>query len=304
MKNKRTTASLGISTCVFVGASLLTGLLAAVEYSRFPIRSSFIFLLASAFLFLAILQILNRLAGHFPSFLSRVIHWVHAMIFEGFAIVAALFLHPVAYFSRGKSMEGSRAGRPILLVHGYLHDSSAWVYHKMRLQNAGFGPVYTLNLGHPFRSIRRYAEKISALADQIEKETKRKDLTLIGHSMGGLVSCLYATEIASSGKVKEVITLGSPLGGTIMAQIGIGPNAREMERNSELAKNLGPAILKSKQTRYYQIATKTDQLVIPHASALFGSFPDRQLLMNDIGHVALLFSPRVADQIQSWLKRA
>lgn len=249
--------------------------------------------------FLAFIQIANRIADRFPPKITRIIRWIHALSFEGFAICATALLHPSRYLVSHRT--GSTRGRPILLVHGYLHDSSAWIYHKRKLVKDGFGPIYTLNLGHPFRSIRRYAEKVKHKAEQIERETNRSDLILIGHSMGGLVCSLYATRLAPARTVTDVITIGSPLAGTHMAKLGLGPDAREMERDSVLLKELQEEIKNCSHTRFYHIATKTDQLVIPHTSALVGDHLERQFLIEDIGHVTLLFSPRVARVIKEWL---
>lgn len=280
--------ALGVST-LFFGSGALAGVgLAGTTHSCWPLIA------ASSFAFLAAIQLMNRFAPH------PIVHWIHAMTFESFAVLSAICLHPLSYFVSGRRSPSSVKGRPILLVHGYLHDASAWVYHIRQLKKAGLGPIYALNLGHPFRSMDRYAKNVREYAARIEKETGRSDLTLIGHSMGGLVSTLYATRIAPPDTVKQVITIGSPLGGTLVARIGIGPNAREMERNSELTIRLRKEIAQSK-IPFYQIGTKTDQLVIPYSSAFVGDHPDRQFLLEDIGHVALLFSSRTANQIKAWL---
>jgi triacylglycerol esterase/lipase EstA (alpha/beta hydrolase family) len=244
---------------------------------------------------------LNRLADYIPSILGRVIHWIHALVFEAFAVLAVFLLHPLKYLISCK-LNSAASGRPILLVHGYLHDYSAWVYQSYQLKAAGFGPIYMLNLGHPFRSIRSYAERIGKLAEKIERETKRKDLILIGHSMGGVVCVWYATQIAPSGKVTDVITMGSPLAGTVMARIAIGLNAREMEQKSPLVVELQQRIAASEHIRFYHIATRVDQVIFPYTSAFVGNNVKRQLILDDIGHVALLFSSRVSNKIKKWLK--
>ena len=278
----------------FLGASLVLG--AVYAWTLFWV----FLILCAALAFLGLIRILNRMADRLPAQVAHPIHWIHALAFEGFAVAATAFLHPVRYFSSQRV--GSPDGRPILLIHGYLHDSSAWVYHKRQLRKEGFGPIYVLNLGHPFRSIRHYAEKVKMKAEQIERETNRSDLILIGHSMGGLVSSWYAMRLAPPGKVTDVITIGSPLAGTYVAKIGIGPPAREMERDSELLEELREKIKKSAHTRFFHIATKTDQLVIPYSSALVGGHLERQYLLEDVGHVTLLFSPRVAKKISDWLR--
>lgn len=248
---------------------------------------------------LGMLKILNRLADSSDAFLCRVIHWVHAMVFEAFGVVFMWCCRPFGYLWKLESRKGTK--RPILLVHGYLHDSSAWIYHKWMLLRHGFGPIYMLNLKHPFLPMSEYVKKIEERASQIEKETRRKDLILIGHSMGGIISSLYATRSAKPGTVTDVITIGSPLGGTHVAKIALGSNGRQMRIGSKILAELREEIKASKTVRFYHIATKTDELVIPYTSEIVEGPLERLYVLNDIGHVTLLYSPRVAKKIISWI---
>jgi triacylglycerol esterase/lipase EstA (alpha/beta hydrolase family) len=238
------------------------------------------------------IQILNALAPRLP--FPRVVHWLHAMSFELLALltVAALRLFPLKQTQLGN-------GRPILMVHGYANHGGVWILLKKRLEILGYGPIYTINLGHPFRSIYHYAEKVKMKAQEVASKTGRSDLILIGHSMGGLVSSLYATTLALPNTVTDVITIASPLSGTPMAKIAIGLNAREMELNSEFTQKLRQAISANKEIRFHHIATKSDQVVIPGISAVI---PDhKNLILEDLGHVGILYSQRVVDQIHKWL---
>lgn len=253
-------------------------------------------------LFLAGLQILNRAAFFFNSPLSRCVHWIHALSFELLGILAVIATFPIRYFWNDQRVSRSGNGKPILLVHGYLNNGSVWFIQKRWLEAAGLGPIYTINLWHPFCSIQQYAKQVQKKAEQIANDTKQKELILIGHSMGGLVSCLYATQHAPPQTVTDVITIGSPLAGTHMALLGLGSNAKEMRRESELVKQVQTAIPTCATTRFYHVATKVDQLIIPFQSALIGEQAERQFILEDVGHVGLVYSKRVARCICHWLK--
>jgi triacylglycerol lipase len=246
----------------------------------------------------------NRKIDFFPKFLKSLIRWLHAITFETLVFLMGLLLRPLGYFTNQKKARGPSSGRPILLIHGYLHDSSAWVYLRKKLSREGFGPIYTLNLIHPFLSIRSYGEEVRKKAEEIALETGRKDLILMGHSMGGLVSAWYATKLAPPSTVTDVITLGSPLKGTYVAHIAVGPNGKEMRPHSEFVQELQKAIAESSHIRFHHIGTKTDQLVIPHTSSWLGEPSERHFILDDIGHVTLLFSPRVLQKISHWLNGA
>lgn len=251
-------------------------------------------LIARMFAWMAGIKWVNSYAHKLP--FPRVIHWAHALTFELLALIGVAFLRFIPTKSKAQGK-----GRPILLVHGYMNHSSVWVLFKKQMESLGFGPIYTINLGHPFRSIRVYADKVKLKVEEIAKETGRRDIVLIGHSMGGLVSSFYAGILAPLNTVADVITIGSPLNGTPVARIGIGPNAREMQPNSTLLKEMREAISRRKDIRFFHMATKSDQLVIPGASAVI---PENQsFIFEDLGHASLLYSRRASDQIAEWLKK-
>lgn len=282
-------------SALLLGAIFFFALANGLVYGRFSCL-----LAGSICLGLFVLKCLNYWADRGDGKFCSFIHWIHASIFEAFGIMIVWCLRPIGYLWKLEMRCGK--GQPILLVHGYLHDSSAWIYLKRQLKLDGFGPIYMLNLKHPFLPIAEYAKQVERRAIQIELETGRSDLVLIGHSMGGLVSSLYATEVAPKGKVTDVITIGSPLAGTYVAKIALGPDGRQMERGSEFLKHLRNSILSSRGIRFYHMGTKTDELVIPYTSAFIEEKGAKQFMVNDIGHVSLLYSPRVAEKLIAWLK--
>lgn len=288
-------------TCFFFAFSLFFG--GIYLFSR-PALHSTVLLCASILLgWLGLIQLLNDIARHFPPFLARCVHWVHAMTFESFAVFGILLSHATRLFSSTNRRSSETChGRPILLVHGYFNDSTVWIYQKKQLEESGIGPIYTIDLGYPFRSIIDYAAQVNEKAKLIAKETGREDLSLIGYSMGGLVSVWYATHVAPKGKVTDIITIGSPFGGTPAARIGIGPNAREMERNSLFLKRIQKEVAENEQIRFYHIASKSDEIVYPGAStAIIGNDPNRHFVIEDVGHAGLIYSRRVSEQIRRWL---
>ncbi len=216
-----------------------------------------------------------------------MMNWTRAIFLEVFAIVhavaARLIPCPATTLRSGN-------GQPLLLVHGYCNNAWVWVFLKRKLARAGLGPIYLINLGYPFRSLHTYAQRVEAKADEIARETGKRDLTLVGHSMGGLVAALYALR---TDRVCDVVMIASPIEGTPLASFAPGPNAREMQKGSPLLKELGEQ-MDASDIRFHQIATHCDQLVIPGISAGRKVPVERRLILNNVGHAGLLFSPRVA----------
>ncbi len=291
-----------LSSIALLSGSLFASGFYLASFHFAPAAVARIFLITTvALAALAMIKILNYFAPLLPAPLNRAVCWLHSMAFEACAVTASFLMRPLGIFGGADGKCGPEQGRPILLIHGYMQNASNWTFLKRRLCQRGLGPVFTLNLGHPFRSIRDYAQILAKKAALIEKETRREDLTLIGHSMGGLVCAWYAAKVAPPGKVGDVITIGSPLEGTKMASIAIGRNGREMRRGSDFVREVEEVVRKNRKVRFYHIASKADQIVLPYSSALTGQHPEREYVLDDLGHMTLLYSQRVADKIEKWL---
>ena len=114
-----------------------------------------------------------------------------------------------------------RRGRPIIVViHGYLCNRGFWWWLRRRLRQSG--PVAaTITLEPPFDDIEAFAEQL----DRRLRELPGADevpLVLVGHSMGGLVARAHLRRYGS-GRVAELITLGSPDHGTQSARMVSAP---------------------------------------------------------------------------------
>ncbi len=285
------TGLLLLSSSVFLAA------FSAAAHSHWHTISHLFLIISMVLGFFALLKIANTVSSQF--FIAKFIHWLHAMCFEVVVLVGLILIRllPKKIFFK----LGPTSGRPILLVHGYCNNSSIWTLIQRRLVEETLGPIYTIDLGHPFLAMAEYVKAVRILMDQIQKETGHPNLVLIGHSMGGIISSMVALQEPNA--ISSVITIASPMSGTFLAKLGLGQNAREMERKSEYLMKLNEQLQDETKTQFYHIATKTDQIVIPGHSALRGSCPENEFLFEDLGHASLLFSSRVADLLVHWLKK-
>lgn len=280
-------------------ALVIAGVAAAIFPLCFPAAIG-LATVASWYLWSAVIIVANRVAD--VTYVEKPIHHLYALAMEVNSGIAAAALFPLTLFKSYHAPKGNLNGRPILMVHGYLSFGSTWHYQRQRLIKAGFGPIYTMNLGNG-KSIKTYAKQIEAKVSDIQEETGRNDCILIGHSKGGLVSAYYATYLADPAQIKitDVVTIGSPLGGTPLAYLGPGWDAYEMRSGSEFNQELRNKIMAHPQIHFSYIASEADE-VVPLSSALLGANCSRQLVLKDMGHLGLVFSSRVADQVCSWLK--
>ncbi|NGX36104.1 MAG: 2-succinyl-6-hydroxy-2,4-cyclohexadiene-1-carboxylate synthase [Candidatus Anoxychlamydiales bacterium] len=231
--------------------------------------------------------------------MKKCYFWLKALTLEVLIFVGSWFL---PFFKKvNLKWVNPDKQKPILLIHGYLHNGFVWFYHGRKLKNKGFGPIYTISIKNPFSSIEQISLEIKQKVKSIQEETGISDLILIGHSMGGLVASYFALNIAEKNTISDVITIASPLEGTALAVLGFGMSAKEMRRNSNFIKDLDKKLLLEENINFYHIASLTDQLIRPYTSALLGNKEDRQYILNGLGHAAMLYSKKVNDKISSWL---
>jgi triacylglycerol lipase len=226
---------------------------------------------------------------HFTSRISGIVK-------EGLSFPLTYFL---SLFPCEISWKGE--GTPLLLIHGYLNSSLVWFYHGRRLQKKGMGPIYTISLGKPFSSIREYAKKVHQKVLFIQKQTKKKDLILVGHSMGGIVASYYALKLAKEVNIKAIVTMGSPFHGTKVAKIAFGECAQEMSPSSHLLQEITKERKHHKEIPFYCIATSLDHIVVPPSSALIGEDAKKESVLNSCGHASLLFSREANRKMVEWI---
>jgi pimeloyl-ACP methyl ester carboxylesterase len=174
----------------------------------------------------------------------------------------------------------------IVLLHGYSMNKSHMLVLLWRLRRAGFRNVRAVNLWPPLSSLH-----------QIGQHTLRRlktipgPLTIVAHSMGGLVARHCAKEGAP---IKQIITLGTPHAGTLMAAFGRGHNARDMRCDSKFLAELGDS-----RVPLTSIYSQLDNVIIPPHSAAFGS---QVIEFDHCGHNTLVYDSQVFGAIVQALR--
>ena len=182
---------------------------------------------------------------------------------------------------------------PILLLHGDLHNQSAWLSLAKKLQTADVGAVYTLNLPHHLLTNRDF-ELINAKIETIKSQYAHQGRTdvkinLVGHSRGAKIAYYLGID-PKAWKIKKgkLILTGQPVAlrediGTI---IKLGYPTSEWEvQHFGILKNV------------YDITGNRD-MIVKHPSALP---QDHQMIVN-AGHLGVLYDDQVQEQIIKWLR--
>lgn len=184
---------------------------------------------------------------------------------------------------------------PLLLVHGYGCSRAAWWWLRQRLEARGW-VVATINLEPIYTDIEHYVESLTQRIDEVLAATGAARLILIGHSMGGLVVRAYMRRYGAE-KIARIVTLGTPYGGSALARIGFGANGRQMVPGNNWLTRLAEEALRVETTTIF---SPHDNYVMPQKNLELGGAQRRAL--DGLGHLAMLYSPRVADALLDAVK--
>ena len=180
--------------------------------------------------------------------------------------------------------------QPILLVHGYGCSRGVWWLLRRRLETAGH-TVASVSLAPPYISLGRLEPLLNQRIEEICTATGSPQVTLICHSMGGLVARCYLARHGNQ-RVARLITLATPHQGSDLSQIGFGQNSREMTSGSlwlqdMAAEPLGvPAI---------SLRNAYDNYVMPQENQRLPGAQDIEL--PPVGHIAMLYDSRIARRL-------
>lgn len=188
-------------------------------------------------------------------------------------------------------MDAGAAETPVVLVHGYIHNHSAFLVMAGALRRAGFAHVHGLNYNPLRAGIAEIADALAVEVERVLGATGAPRCIIIGHSMGGIVARYYTQLIAAPGTVDTVVTLGSPHRGTYTAHLGPGPAARELRPRSPLLRRLEESARPS-EVRWIAYYSDLDIMVTPAVSAklVHPALRATNIRIHDTGHLSLLLS--------------
>lgn len=225
------------------------------------------------------------------------------MVIEEYAALIILFtvVQPFEKFWMGPDRLGHCATRrlPLLLIHGYQCNRGFWIWMRWRLEAAGW-TVATHSMEPVWTEIDNYADGIERRIDEVLAATGAPQVILVCHSMGGLAARAYLRR-HGKGKVARMITLGSVHHGTMLAELGIGPNARQMRIGNPWLVALGAPGAVPLPAGSVSIFSHHDNYVFPQetGSRLEGA---TNIAISGVSHLGMAFSPRVLASLSAALE--
>lgn len=216
-----------------------------------------------------------------------------------FLALAGAVPRQLAYRTIGRDPPPAAADAPVLLLHGVLCNAGVWRSMKQRLAAAGIGPVYTLSYGPPLASIDLFADQTATKVDAILTATGARQLSIVAHSMGGLVARAYLAKYGGA-RIRRVITIGTPHAGSVHAWMFPGVSLSQLRPGNAWLASL-PAPSADASPPFVSLWSWHDSMVAPQVSARLKH--GRNIEVTGVGHNALLTDPDVAKRVIEELRR-
>ncbi|MGW0731052.1 esterase/lipase family protein [Streptomyces sp. NPDC002851] len=190
--------------------------------------------------------------------------------------------------------------RPVVLLHGFVDNRSVFVLLRRALAKDGGRHVEALNYSPFAGDIRATAADLGRRIAEICARTGHDEVDLVGHSLGGLIARYYAQRLGGDRRIRTLVTLGTPHGGTPVAPLmDAHPVVRQMRPESDLIAELKePA--PGCRTRFVSFWSELDPLMNPLETARV-DHPDlraHDIRVTGIGHLALPVHPAVATAVR------
>ncbi|WP_345417842.1 alpha/beta fold hydrolase [Actinomycetospora chlora] len=171
----------------------------------------------------------------------------------------------------------------VVLVHGFGAGSDCW-----DAVAGGLGGPAVAVVRHRYRWTRRVDGLGAELADRVldlAAHSGARTVTLVGHSLGGVVVAAALADPRLAGVVTHVVTVAAPLHGTGWARLFPVGAVRDLRRGR---------LPDTAPVPWTTLASRTDAVVTPAAATTSGA---DAVLLDGVGHCGLLRDPRVVARI-------
>ncbi len=203
-----------------------------------------------------------------------LVEYWHLCIQNLLLIPFRVFFHTAS--ERG---HGPADGPVVLMQHGYVNSGAVWFFTARALEAHGWR-VFTLDQP-AFASIDTMGDRLAARVDAVLKLTGATQLTLVAHSMGGLICRAYLRRYGGA-KIARLITMGSPHHGTFHAYLASGPNGAQMRPGNAWLASLAATQVTVAFTSIYSVH---DTIISPQDSSVMPGADNVEL--SAVGHVSM-----------------
>ncbi|GAA4852518.1 esterase/lipase family protein [Kitasatospora terrestris] len=189
---------------------------------------------------------------------------------------------------------------PVLLLHGLVDNRAVFGPLLRHLHRHGWTHLHALNHSPLTADVRAAAVLLARHVEWAARAHDGRPVTLIGHSLGGLIARYYVQRLGGAGLAPHVVTLATPHEGTAVARLpALLPITRQLRPGSDLLVELRrPA--PGCTARFTALAAELDEVVVPRRSAWIRhpDLPSDNLMVPGVGHLALPAHPLALDLVR------
>jgi pimeloyl-ACP methyl ester carboxylesterase len=178
-----------------------------------------------------------------------------------------------------------RPARPVLLVHGVVCNRGVWRPMAQALRAHGFGPIRAVNLEPLLANIDAHAMHVAHEIRQLRRDSGGARVAIVAHSMGGLAA-RAALRLLEPHDISQIVTLGCPHHGSVLARLLPGLPYRQMEPDSDWLSGLNAAQEGRLPVPVTCIYSADDNLIRPPSSAALEGAS--RIELRGVGHLSLL----------------
>ena len=186
---------------------------------------------------------------------------------------------------------------PIVFVHGLGGHRGNFIGMQALLRLSGRRRTYSLGfpaastLQDMARTVRQAIHEVVRVNGLAQKDP----VDLVAHSMGGLVARLALEDPATRARIRTLVTLGTPHGGTFAARFGATAHLLELRPGSETLSILQSQVPWKGSPRLVCFWSAADVFLLPASSACVEGAENKEL--QNFTHYSYLIHPRASQAV-------
>jgi pimeloyl-ACP methyl ester carboxylesterase len=182
---------------------------------------------------------------------------------------------------------------PVLLVSGSSINRAALMFLRSFLTHRGIAWAWSVDVAHDRTGIVEAAQKLEGSVQRLCEASGVRAVDVVAYGSGGLVAAWYARHLDGEGRIRRLVTIGTPWRGTRLSVFRRGRLGEELAYNAHLLDDLVPAI------PTVSIWSPDDPTVVPSTSACPTAVQSVEI--EGAGHADMLVSARVYRAVQAAL---
>ena len=228
----------------------------------------------------------------------------HGIAREAGELTRAALIYPLGCTALGSGAlmrvlvpDAEREGQhrtPVVLVHGFGGNPSAWVPLQQRLLRAGFAHVHAIAYNPAIRDVPAVGRHMVRSCAIVMQRSGADHVHVVGHSLGGVVVRHAIQQLGLAPHVRTAVTVATPHRGLTLALTSVvglplpGRHSREDSDQSTCRSGV----------RWVNFYANDDLVVRPaSARARASNGGVRNVLVPHAGHIGILRAPAFLDGV-------